>query len=87
MFKGTARNFNPDMAKAAKTTIVEVEEVVEAGELSPNDIHLPGIYVNRVVFVGKAGYQKRIERLTEADESGRLVVFNNTNNIFFFVNS
>ena len=73
MFKGTARNFNPDMAKAAKTTIVEVEEVVEAGALSPNEIHLPGIYVNRVVLGGKNGYQKRIERLTEADESGRLI--------------
>jgi 3-oxoacid CoA-transferase len=62
-FKGTARNFNPDMAKAARTTIVEVEEIVEAGAIAPEDVHLPGIYVKRVLKGDK--YEKRIERLTE----------------------
>lgn len=62
-FKGTARNFNPDMAKAAATTVVEVEEIVEAGAIPPEDVHLPGIYVKRVVKGAK--YEKRIERLTE----------------------
>lgn len=62
IFKDTARNFNPLMAMAGKTTIVEVEELVEPGTLDPNNIHTPGIYVNRI-FKG-AVYEKRIEQRT-----------------------
>lgn len=62
IFKDTARNFNPMMAMAGKITIAEVEELVEAGELNPNDIHVPGIYVQRIVL-GK-NYEKRIEQRT-----------------------
>lgn len=62
-FKGTANNFNADAAKAGKITIVEVEEIVEPGTIPPEAVHLPGIYVDRVVL-GK-NYQKRIEKLTE----------------------
>ena len=59
MFRKTARNFNPMMAKAAMVTVVEVEEIVEAGMLSADEIHLPGIYVHRL-FQGEA-FEKRIE--------------------------
>ncbi len=62
IFKGTARNFNPNMAGAAKVTVAEVEELVEAGELDPNHIHVPGIFVQRI-FQGEK-YEKRIEQLT-----------------------
>lgn len=62
VFKGTARNFNPMMAAAGKITIAEVEELVPLGELSPNEIHTPGIYVQRI-FEG-SGYEKRIEQRT-----------------------
>ncbi|WP_375578098.1 CoA transferase subunit A [Marivirga tractuosa] len=62
IFKGTARNFNPMMAAAGKITIAEVEELVPAGELNPNEIHTPGIYVQRI-FEGK-NYEKRIEQRT-----------------------
>ena len=62
VFKGTARNFNPMMASAGKITIAEVEELVPLGELSPNDIHTPGIYVQRI-FEG-VDYEKRIEQRT-----------------------
>ncbi len=62
IFRYTARNFNPIMAKAAKVTIVEVEELVEPGELDPNFIHLPSIYVD-YIFEGR-DYVKRIEVLT-----------------------
>lgn len=62
IYKGTARNFNPMMAAAGKITIAEVEELVPAGELDPNQIHTPGIYVQRI-FQGN-GYEKRIEQLT-----------------------
>ncbi|MBX7206369.1 MAG: CoA transferase subunit A [Bacteroidia bacterium] len=62
IFKATARNFNPLMAMAGKITIAEVEELVPAGELNPNEIHTPGIYVHRI-FQG-ANYEKRIEQLT-----------------------
>ena len=62
IYKGTARNFNPMMAAAGKITIAEVEELVEVGELDPNFIHTPGIYVQRI-FQGK-NYQKRIEQKT-----------------------
>ena len=62
IFKGTARNFNPAMAGAAKITIAEVEELVEAGTLDPNQIHIPGIFVQRI-FQGEV-YEKRIEQRT-----------------------
>jgi 3-oxoacid CoA-transferase subunit A len=62
IFKDTARNFNPLMAMAGKITIAEVEELVPAGELDPNCIHTPGIYVHRI-FKG-VDYQKRIEQRT-----------------------
>lgn len=62
VFKGTARNFNPMMAAAGKICIAEVEILVEAGELHPNEIHTPGVYVKRI-FQG-TGYEKRIEQRT-----------------------
>jgi 3-oxoacid CoA-transferase subunit A len=62
VFKGTARNFNPMMATAGKITIAEVEHLVQPGELAPNEIHTPGIFVQRI-FQGK-DYQKRIEQRT-----------------------
>ncbi len=62
IFKDTARNFNPLMAMAGKITIAEVEELVPAGNLDPNEIHTPGIYVSRI-FEGQA-YEKRIEQRT-----------------------
>lgn len=62
IFRGTARNFNANMAGAAKITIAEVEELVEVGELDPNQIHIPGIYVRRI-FQG-VNYEKRIEQRT-----------------------
>ncbi|MBT6746753.1 MAG: CoA transferase subunit A [Flavobacteriales bacterium] len=62
IFKGTARNFNPVMAMAGKITIAEVEELVEPGELNPNQIHTPGIFVQRI-FQG-VDYEKRIEQRT-----------------------
>ena len=62
IFKGTARNFNPPMCGAAKITVAEVEELVPVGELDPNQIHIPGIFVQRI-FEGK-NYEKRIEQRT-----------------------
>lgn len=62
IFKGTARNFNPCMCGAAKITVAEVEELLPAGSLNPNEIHIPGIFVKRI-FQGKA-YEKRIEQRT-----------------------
>lgn len=62
VFRQTARNFNPVMAMAGKITIAEVEELVEVGELDPDHIHTPGIYVHRI-FQG-ANYEKRIEQRT-----------------------
>lgn len=62
VFRKTARNFNPECAMAGKITIAEVEEVVEIGEIDPDDIHLPGIYVNRIVL--NTAPEKRIEQLT-----------------------
>lgn len=62
IYKETARNFNPMMAMAGKITIAEVEELVPAGELEPDAIHTPGIYVHRI-FQGK-DYEKRIEQRT-----------------------
>ncbi len=68
VFRATSRNFNPDCGKAAKVCIAEVEEIVPAGEIHPDDIHLPGIYVNRLVKGEK--YEKRIEKLTLAGKTG-----------------
>ena len=62
IYKGTARNFNPPMAMAGKITIAEVEELVQPGELNPNQIHTPGIFVQRI-FKGDK-YEKRIEQRT-----------------------
>ena len=62
VFRGTARNFNVDAATAGKVCIAEVEEIVEAGTLDPDQIHLPGVYVHRVVQ--GQGYEKRIEKRT-----------------------
>jgi 3-oxoacid CoA-transferase subunit A len=62
IFRATSRNFNPLVAMAGKITIAEVEELVPAGELNPDHIHLPGIYVHRI-FQG-SGYEKRIEQRT-----------------------
>ena len=62
IFKGTARNFNPCMCGAAAITVAEVEELVPAGSLDPNEIHIPGIFVKRI-FQGE-NYQKRIEQRT-----------------------
>ncbi|GAA0872815.1 CoA transferase subunit A [Gangjinia marincola] len=62
IFKGTARNFNPNMCGAANITIAEVEELLPAGSLDPNQIHIPGIFVNRIIQ-GK-DYEKRIEQRT-----------------------
>src|SRR6195256_464764 len=62
IYKETARNFNPLMAMAGKITVAEVEELVPAGELDPNVIHTPGIYVHRI-FQGQ-NYEKRIEQRT-----------------------
>jgi len=61
-FRYTANNFNSPCAKAAKVTIAEVEEIVEAGQLHPDSVHLPGIYVHRIVLGDK--FEKRIENLT-----------------------
>jgi 3-oxoacid CoA-transferase A subunit len=62
VYKRTARNFNPMMAMAGRITVAEVEELVEPGELEPDEIHTPGIFVQRI-FQGKA-YEKRIEQRT-----------------------
>ena len=62
IFKGTARNFNPNMCGAAKITVAEVEELVPVGSLDPNQIHIPGIFIQRI-FQGK-NYEKRIEQRT-----------------------
>ena len=62
VFRKTARNFNPECAMAGKITIAEVEQLVEIGEIDPDDIHLPGIYVNRIVV--NRSPEKRIEQMT-----------------------
>lgn len=62
VFRKTARNFNPECAMAGKLTVVEVEQLVEIGEIDPDDIHLPGIYVNRIVV--NSSPEKRIEQMT-----------------------
>ncbi|MFT8244052.1 CoA transferase subunit A [Roseomonas sp. BN140053] len=63
VFRKTARNFNPIMATAAKVTVVQVEELVEAGEIDADQIHTPGIYVKRMVKL-PVGFEKRIEQRT-----------------------
>jgi 3-oxoacid CoA-transferase subunit A len=67
IFKGTARNFNPNMCGAATITVAEVEELVPVGTLDPNQIHIPGIFVQRI-FQGK-DYEKRIEKRTLRQKS------------------
>ncbi len=67
IFKGTARNFNPMMAMAGKITVAEVEELLPAGELDPNQIHTSGIFVQRI-FKG-SNYKKRIEQRTVTPKS------------------
>lgn len=67
-FRLTARNFNPAAAMAGKITIVEVERVVETGDLAPDDIHLPGIYVHRIVH--NPHPEKRIEKRTITERAG-----------------
>ncbi|MBU8597418.1 CoA transferase subunit A [Shouchella clausii] len=68
VYRKTSRNFNPLVAAAGKVTIVEVEELVELGELDPDEIHTPGIYVQHI-FVGDS-FEKRIERRTVATVEG-----------------
>ena len=67
-FRLTARNFNPAVAMAGKLCIVEVEEVVETGAIDPDQIHLPGIYVHRIVH--NAHPEKRIEKRTVTEKAG-----------------
>ena len=62
IFRKTAMNFNPPMCKAAKFCVAEVEEIVEVGEIPPGHVHIPSIYVNKILLGNK--YEKRIERKT-----------------------
>jgi 3-oxoacid CoA-transferase len=75
IFRATARNFNPDCAKAGKICIAEVEELVEVGQIAPDDIHLPGIYVDRIIQGGP--YEKRIEKVTLRKEENEAEVNKN----------
>ena len=68
IFRRTARNFNPAVAMAGKITVVEVEEIVETGSLDPDAVHLPGIYVHRIVL--NARPEKRIEKRTVTEKAG-----------------
>ena len=68
VFRRTARNFNPAAAMAGKTTVVEVEHLVEVGDIDPDDVHLPGIYVHRIVV--NANPEKRIEKRTLTEKAG-----------------
>ena len=67
IYKATSKNFNPMMAMAGKITVAEVEELVPAGQLDPNQIHTPGVFVQRI-FQGE-NYEKRIERVTTRPKS------------------
>lgn len=67
VFKKTARNFNPMMATAGKVTVAEVEELVDVGELNPDCIHTPGIFVNRII---KGDHEKRVEQRTVRERKG-----------------
>ncbi len=69
VFRKTARNFNPVAAMAGNITIAEAEEIVEAGELDPDHIHTPGIYVQHVVL--GASHEKRIEKRTVRQAAGK----------------
>ena len=69
VYRHTARNFNPLCAMAGKITVAEVEELVDVGELAPDDIHTPGVFVQRVV-VGNGAHEKRIERRTTRPREG-----------------
>ena len=68
VFRRTARNFNPACAMAGKLTVVEVEHLVETGEIDPDEVHLPGIYVHRIVV--NANPEKRIEKRTLSEKKG-----------------
>ena len=68
IFRRTARNFNPAVAMAGKVTVVEVEEIVETGTFDPDAVHLPGIYVHRIVL--NANPEKRIEKRTITEKAG-----------------
>nr|WP_316638914.1 CoA transferase subunit A [uncultured Roseateles sp.] len=68
VFRRTARNFNPAVAMAGKITVVEVEQLVETGEIDPDDVHLSGIYVHRIVV--NANPEKRIEKRTLSEKKG-----------------
>ena len=72
VFRKTSRNFNPLAAAAGKITIVEVEEIVGIGELDPDEIHTPGIYVQRIIK--GAVFEKRIERLMVQSAKGGTAV-------------
>ena len=67
-FRFTARNFNPAVAMAGKLCIVEVEEIVETGDIAPDHVHLPGIYVHRIVL--NSAPEKRIEKRTITEKAG-----------------
>jgi 3-oxoacid CoA-transferase subunit A len=69
VFHRSARNFNPLCAMAGRITVAEVEELLEPGELDPDEVHLPGVFVQRVVHVG-ADVDKRIERRTVRPAAG-----------------
>jgi len=68
IFRRTARNFNPAAAMAGRITVAEVEKVVEVGDIDPDDVHLPGIYVHRIVV--NATPEKRIEKRTTREKTG-----------------
>ena len=68
LFRRTARNFNPAVAMAGKITVVEVEEIVKTGEIDPDEVHLPGIYVHRLVL--NPNPEKRIEKRTLTEKAG-----------------
>lgn len=72
VFRGTAQNANPDAAMAGKLTIAEAEEIVEAGELDPNEVHLPGIYVHKLIKA--TDNEKKIERLRLQEKGSNGVV-------------
>jgi 3-oxoacid CoA-transferase subunit A len=68
VFRRTARNFNPAAAMAGKITVAEVEEIVDNGQIDPDDVHLPGIYVQRLVL--NTHPEKRIEKRTITEKAG-----------------
>jgi len=79
IFRGSARNFNPPAAKAGNICIVEVEEIVPVGSINANDVHVPGVYVHRIVLGEK--YEKRIERLTLSQPGGATSVKGKKNDV------